>query len=302
VFLVGSHTRGAVIRKDVRPLAFSMASIGREFERAYARAVTRYIEALKRSTSGAAVVAAIRSGDAEALDRAAAWVEADKQFQRDIERQLLDVVSATGSRAGGRIGVSFTLDNPYSPEWARAHAADLVTMIADTTRDALREFVADAFAAGIPPRELAEQIRDVVGVTPAQAARIRLLREGWKADGLSSSEIASRIASLTDRMVRDRALLIARTEIITAANQGQLASWRVASDRGLVLPTTVKVWIAADWEKCTSGVCPALDGTRAKLGEPFPGGYMAPPRHPACVCTMGLETLTPQAYARIFGG
>lgn len=98
------------------------------------------------------------------------------------------------------------------------------------------------------------------------------------------------LARAVARIIKDpkRAKMIARTESIRAAHEGQRAAWDKARAAGLIPATMKRQWIATPDEKeCPQ--CEALDGMERRMGKPFPGGVMMPPAHPNCRCTLALS-------------
>lgn len=140
----------------------------------------------------------------------------------------------------------FDVNDQRAIEWAKDHAAELAKGISDTTRDDIASAVAEALETGEDPREA---IADAVG-------------DDARAD------------------------LIARTEIMSAANEGQRQAWDQAVDEGLLSETAQRVWIATE-DACPE--CDALDGETAPLDDDYPGeGGDGPPLHPNCRCTEGI--------------
>lgn len=143
---------------------------------------------------------------------------------------------------------SFDVSDPLAVKWAKEHAAELAKGLSETTTNNIRDAVAKAQESG----DLDEQydaILDAVGD-------------------------------------EDRAQLIARTESMIAANEGQRLGWEKAVEDGLLPPSMNRTWIT------TPGCCDeceTLEGATATLdGEyPDPGGN-GPPLHPNCRCTEGL--------------
>jgi len=144
----------------------------------------------------------------------------------------------------------FDETNPDILEWAEAHAGELIKGITKTTRERINNAVVEALDGG--------SIRDAI------------------------SDIVAQIGD------NDRAELIARTETMRAANEGQRQSWQQAVDEDLLPPNVRREWIAtADTNVCP--LCEELNGKRTTLdGEyPDPGGD-GPPLHPNCRCTEGI--------------
>lgn len=145
--------------------------------------------------------------------------------------------------------MKFDVKNVAAAKWAREHAAKLIDGIASTTEQAIKDAVARAQEEG----DLSGQYDEVLAAVGDEA----------------------------------RADLIARTEAMTAANEGQRQAWDQAVDEGLLTGNEQAEWIA------TSDACPeceALDGELRPLdGEYLHDGGDGPPLHPNCRCTEGIN-------------
>lgn len=199
---------------------------------------------------------------------------------------------------------AFDRTNPKAVEWAHRHGAKLVTEITGETRKAIRSVVSLGISQGIPPKNLARILVNVISMTEAQANAVvnlhqkiltspgKLVHAGKTAirvpaGGMDSARLDRVLQSYADRLTRQRALMIARTETIAAANEGQTLLWQQAQERG-ELPAVVRhQWMAAASER-TCPICSALDGETVALGEEFSIGVTNPPAHPMCRCTTGL--------------
>jgi len=147
--------------------------------------------------------------------------------------------------------MKFDATDPKSVEYAKEHAGELATQISDTTRDAIKDAIAEALAGGSLD-DASDDILDAVGD-------------------------------------EDRADMIARTEAMDAANEGQQAGWEEAVELGYLPEDAQVVWIA------TSGACDDcadMDGeTRDVNGDYDDADYAdGPPAHPNCRCTEGIAS------------
>lgn len=149
-----------------------------------------------------------------------------------------------------RFRMRFDVNSPEAIAWADRHAGELIDNISETTREAISNAVAEALETG-DLQGMFDEILDAVGD-------------------------------------EDRAELIARTESMTAVNEGQRQAWRQAVDEGLLTGEEKRTWIATG-DESTCPICSELDGMTADMdGEyPDPGGS-GPPAHPRCRCTEGL--------------
>src|SRR4029077_9830508 len=109
--------------------------------------------------------------------------------------------------------VNFAGVNHLATAWAEQHAGKLVAAPADV-QNQIRLLVAQANEQGIPPRELAKLIRDVVGLRDAQANAVMRFQERLVASDLREDVRAGRVERYAMAQRRSRALSIARTELI----------------------------------------------------------------------------------------
>jgi SPP1 gp7 family putative phage head morphogenesis protein len=174
---------------------------------------------------------------------------------------------------------SFRQTNPFAERWAAEKTGALITEITNETRSAVQVFIGRAFSEQIPPRQIARQLRSVIGLTSRQAGAVA----ARIAQGASPAQ-ANRYAA---QLLNQRAELIARTEIMSASNAGQLDAWRAAQRDGMISSVLVREFIVTPDDRLCP-VCEPLDGEQAAMGDTFSFGGMYPPVHPACRCAVGL--------------
>jgi uncharacterized protein with gpF-like domain len=151
---------------------------------------------------------------------------------------------------------------------------------------------------------LARRIRPYIGLHPRDAAAVDRYAAELFSQGLGPRRVQELTDQLAARYLRQRALLIARTETIRAANLGRAAAWEAAIEDGLLDRTRAwRVW-SATMDERVCPICGPMDGQRRRFGVPFTGGdgrsYMDPPEpHPQCRCAVVLEfDERPQEIAR----
>lgn len=149
------------------------------------------------------------------------------------------------------VSLKFDAKNGNVIKWAKKHAAELVTDITKTTRELIRDEVVAAFKEGTTPAQLADILEQIIDD-------------------------------------EDRAELIANTESMLAANNGQRQAWNQAVDKGLLEGDEKREWIATG-DDLLCDECEELDGktTNLKGDYPDPGGD-GPPLHPRCRCSEGI--------------
>lgn len=224
--------------------------------------------------------------------------------------------AVNAGRAGGFLtlraaatGISFDRTNPAAQAWADEHAAVLIAQVSDETKAAIRAVISQAFAQGLPPREAARRIRALIGLTAKAAGAVELVRRELEAAaprdvvragkvrirvpraGASAAFIRQHVGRYAERLLRLRALTIARHETMTASNEGQAQLWRQAVESGLLTGEEVREAIITPDERLCP-ICAALEGQQVGLNEPFrlASGEtrMNPPFHVQCRCSQGI--------------
>lgn len=182
-----------------------------------------------------------------------------------------------------RFRMAFDELNPEVLAWVEAHSVVLVTNVSESIREAIRALVAEGFSEGIAPRELARLIRGAIGLTQRDALAVVRRHHKMIADGVSYAKARESDEKYAAKLLRRRALNIARTETMAASNEGQQQLWNQARSAGLLSTDVKKTWITAD--PCP--ICAALDGETVSMNGDFSIGSN-PPAHPNCRCTIAL--------------
>lgn len=85
----------------------------------------------------------------------------------------------------------------------------------------------------------------------------------------------------------DRAEVIARTESMRVAHEGQRMLWEQAIEDGLLPEDARRTWITTPDDRLCP-ICEALDGKEAEFDGEYDDDIELPPAHPNCRCTEGL--------------
>jgi len=136
-----------------------------------------------------------------------------------------------------------------------------------------------------PVERVASAIAKSVGLLPAQQEALIKLRESMRAAGVSERLVKNAAERYRYYAKKQRALLIARTEIARAYQEGKRQTILKAIDNGTISGAT-KTWLTAEDERVCS-ICEPLgreENNPIKMNEQFSGGYDAPPAHPRCRC------------------
>ena len=268
------------------------------------RKFLRAMKQVKSKTAQSALVDAVERGRIDEVIRA---LRIDQNMTRALEGSITDplheVVASIGAAAvkvlPGRVAAelrgSFDMLNPRVTEFLNAYDFNLIQGLTRRSREGVRTVVRDAFEFGGPPKQQAEYIKDLIGLTDQQAVAVRNLRRNLQSAGQSQAFIRRKVKEFGKRLLEQRAFNIARTETIRAANTGQKALWEQAVDEGLLnLKKTNRVWIVTPDDRLCP-VCRAIPGLNkggVSMREEFDtdlGPMDGPPAHPFCRCAVGLS-------------
>jgi len=185
--------------------------------------------------------------------------------------------------------VSFRFDgeNLDAQRVAARQAASAVTEITLETKRAIRTLIVESIRDGVPPREAAMRIRDMVGLTKRQALAATNFRTALVENGLTAGRVDTLTQRYIAKKIRERATTIARSESMGALNRGVAESWVQARKEGLLTTTQVAEIIVTD-DSHLCPICEPLDGVQV----PIDAFSQMPPFHAMCRCTIGIVDAT----------
>ncbi len=218
---------------------------------------------------------------------------ADLILLRPAVEELLYQVALEGAKIGQaaeiitRLGTAEGLPVAELAFWARQHSAKLVVGITDQTRRGLRDAIVRAIQSGQSPARLAPQIEASVGLNRQQVTALLNRADELRDAGLSVERINARLARYAAQLRRQRGRVIARHELLQAANEGRREQWEREARDGLIAPDRwEREWVAivpSDGRTCSH--CIGQDGQRAPINGVYPNGDDGPPGHVLCRCT-----------------
>ena len=209
----------------------------------------------------------------------------------------------------------FDTDTPAVREWTNKNAARFVTRSSADQIRAIREVVKRATQLNtLNVDTLAHVIRPMVGLTYQQSIANMNYFQKMLDSGMKESKAIENSIKYSARQNRYRAMMISRTELAFAYNQGSYMGTIQAMDYGL-LGHTVKKWCTAEDERVCD-VCGALEGEEFEMMDDItyedtnnPGSFKringklkhnsvgkVPPAHPHCRCTVLYIEKTPPIY------
>lgn len=261
------------------------------------KSVSAALARLQKRISVERLAAAIEARDEFALRAMVSGLSKDLVPALDTVRQAFIQGATTGAKG---VSIQFNASNPLATAAAERTAAAMVTQVTRQTRDAIRAVITRSFREGLTPRAAAKLIRPLIGLTERQSTAVLNRRAKQQAAGWTAERIEKDAARYTQALLRQRAEMIARTEVIRASTDGKIAAWQQAQARGELGADLRKTWIVTPDDKLCP-ICAPLDGKQAPVAGTFAtdvGDVQGPPAHPNCRCAVGLTSATAAAPRR----
>ncbi len=260
------------------------------------REVRRILQTHDSDLQAAAMSNAVREAlDAKNIERV---VDA---FPWDSSAQMINQTASTFGQViqdnigGGfpKVGFKgrFDFTDPRSIEWATNQSAQLVTAVTDTTRSIIRQTVSEAFTQNVTVYDTARKLRSVIGLNDRQAISfgkfIDNLDEQVRAGKITAAQRLAMGERQYKKMIKYRANMIARQEILIAENHGRYLGFTQAVEQGWAHPKSMKRWSTSTDER-TCDICMPMNGKSTVWNESFPNGVFNPPAHIMCRCSISL--------------
>lgn len=204
---------------------------------------------------------------------------------------------------GAIVNSSFQFDliNPSTVDFVRQYELNLIRLISENTREAIRNGLIRDVISGRNPRDTARAFRASIGLTPAQEKAIRNYRRALEQldpialqrklrDGrfdrtirnaiarkkpLSPAQIDKMVERYRERFIKHRSQTIARTESMRAVTVGQRASIRQMIAEGAIDPMRVRRFWVYTRDRRTRDGHRQIPGMNPE-GVPLEGVYQTP--------------------------
>jgi hypothetical protein len=184
------------------------------------------------------------------------------------------------------------LRNPSYKKFISDRFSQYLQDLNTDSQQAIQRIIQRSFTHGMRPKDAAREIITHLGLNDRQSIALMNFQMKLEMNQESPAKIKDLTDKYSDRLLKQRSVMIARTEIANANNQGQLSVWAQAQNEGLMDPeTTLKQW-KTDRNPCEK-ICEKMRDTKVKLHEKWvlPNGRLAEvpnDSHPNCYCYMVL--------------
>lgn len=259
----------------------------------------RFLESVARAKGRINVddlLLALRTGNQARVLETLRLVELEgdlKAGTSDTMRQAFLKGAAVGALALKKVHITlnFELMTPHAAQWAETQATNLSKRISTEHFRMIQDLVAESMRTGQTVDQTAREIRTFIGLHPRYAAAVARRRDELQQAGATEEKIDREVQAYSNRLLKARAEMIARTESNRAAMQGQRMIWDEAARNGLFnKQTTVRHWITTV-DDLTCEICLDMDGEEVPYDEEFEydGEAIRPSEvHPHCRCSEAL--------------
>jgi hypothetical protein len=223
------------------------------------------------------------------------WLEIQETIQEELFVELVSGGQRVKLPTIRKEVLSYRFDatRPEAANWASKEAGTLIREIGEEQTNLVREYVSQASMGEFTPRQVARNLRDVIGLTSAQAGWVENFRnrqiseQMLRGKSYDQAYVASEKATerYHARIHRYRTETIARTEILRASHEGRREAWQQGIEEGFINAGASKQWSTElDGRECE--ICGPLDGETVLITAEFSDGE--PPIHPNCRCDVLL--------------
>lgn len=131
-----------------------------------------------------------------------------------------------------------------------------------------------------------------IGLRDDQVRSLDKLEDTLIASGQSPKQTQATLQATSDKMLAQRAQVIAVTEASAARANAQVEAWLALQEQGLIGPNATKQWVRG-WEEICPNICAKVDGVAVPLADEWTlgngkGCFAAGTAHPNCKCHMVL--------------
>jgi len=298
-----------------------------------AKAIAGALSQFRRKIDPKAIAAALTTGtlhgDHEAVSVAgladamkSAFAQIEAAYRHAASHGAAQIDAALTHKAVRKADYDFDALTPDVVAELRTYQDALIQQLEEDARDVIQIETRRGFVEGLPPDQVAAQIRNVVGLTRNQAGYINSYRRALETldasalartltdtsvdrvvraarasgSGLSPDQIDSYVQDYSDNWVAYRSQGIADTESVRASNLGLHRAYQQAVDRGVFPDEAVKrFWrVASDERVCP--ICTSIAKNNSEgvsVGEPFKsddGDIDTSPAHTRCRCSIEYVT------------
>lgn len=235
-----------------------------------------------------------------------AWEEAAEAVWRRAFRAAVKEVRAskhahTHAEKDARSALTPTqlsLQEELAARFVESQGLLLAQSQENAAQDATRRLLGNALRDGRGVAEAAREMRQHIGLHDQDSRALERFRANAVKAGMKPKALEKAVERRRARLIRQRADLVARTELAMARERGRLGAWVVLQDTGEMSPRIGRRLVPRD-------ACPRCLAIAAMPPVPLKGlfssadgSFVSPPLHPRCDCGQELVELSAVALGR----
>lgn len=259
------------------------------------------VEELRKNISVTELTKALEKGNILEIEKAIPWTTFEAHLEKwkpiiiktmieagEVASDNFEVEEILKAKKKKKKRVEFNKRNVELIKFTQKQADELIRSVIKETQKAVNNSVINMFNNKETPFTTAKKIKRELGITDRQTKALNSYEQRLRDAGVNRKERKRLIQKEYQRKLEYRANLIARTESINSASQGQLIHWLDVAKQGYIdINIAMKEWIVTPDDRLCK-ICAPLQGERVKIYEPFSWGGLSPTRHQQCRCSMKL--------------
>jgi hypothetical protein len=217
-----------------------------------------------------------------------------KRAQLALSNTQTKVLLASGKKALAELQIKESLDllNNRSVTFLQDNAQKLGANIINSSAENVMRLITSSFTEGIPVDKLASLLKPHIGLHPRDANAVRRRLQAALDQGIKADFAVKQAERYSMQLLEQRAMRIARTEVIRAESEGLQVGWGEAKNAGFLDADAQQVWISGKESAGVCLLCSPLDNVKVKLGGTWDNGrggtVSGPPLHVACRCSIAI--------------
>jgi len=237
--------------------------------------------------SGVDLVTSPISGDLENAGKSVIRIAS-----RDIAKNVDEYLSNRPDFDASRRDVRFDDEDQYLAEEILRGSQIFWHIYERDTIRAIKDEIEDSYLSGDQPDVMARRVEQMVGLSPRQALALRRMRKTIASGPLPVDARERQVEEYAQKLLDDRAKMVARTELNRVANASVISYWSQMMARGSLDRNSVVVRWNTQYDERTCPTCGPLDGVSVAIHASFTPTVAFPPAHPNCRCSLSVASIS----------
>ena len=219
------------------------------------------------------------NGAFDAINFALPWEELRASVREElipaVLQTMIDAADASSevtrrtleAATGIEVDIAFDKTSGRVASYLESEVGTLITEMTESAQATVRELVLEAQVRESSSSTLVRDIKQNIGLRTDQYRALENYREGLIKRDTPPAEINRMVEEYRERLLSQRATLIARTESMRAANFGVLEGYQQAADEGLIdRNSSTKTWVVTPDDRLCN-TCRPMDGVTVPMGS-----------------------------------